>query len=99
MLSLKPEIGVMKEYKRWIYLQCIGVHSSAVGKGHGKKLLQFLIQTADLLNVPLYLETESESNEALYKHFGFRTAEKIYLCAKNDTVKQPMWLMIKDAKI
>lgn len=95
----KARDRIMKKYKRWIYLQCIGVHSSAVGKGHGKKLLQFLIQTADSLNVPLYLETESESNEALYKHFGFRTVEKIHLCAKNDTVKQPMWLMIKDAKI
>ena len=95
----KARERIMKHYKRWIYLQCIGVHPSAVGKGYGKKLLQFLIQTADSLKVPLYLETESESNEALFKYFGFRTAEKIYLCAKNDTIEQPMWLMIKDAKV
>jgi len=95
----KAKERIMKEHKRWIYLQCIGVHPSAVGKGHGKRMLNLLIQTADSLNVPLYLETESESNEAMYKHFGFRTAEKIHLCAEGDTVKQSMWLMIKDAKV
>jgi ribosomal protein S18 acetylase RimI-like enzyme len=95
----KARERIMKEHKRWIYLQCIGVHPSAVGKGHGKRMLNLLIQTADSLNVPLYLETESESNEAMYKHFGFRTAEKIHLCAEGDTVNQPMWLMIKDAKV
>ena len=98
-LPPKAKERIMKELKRWIYLQCIGVHPSAVGKGHGKRMLNLPIETADSLNVSIYLETESESNEAMYKRFGFRTVEKIHLCAEDDTVKQPMWLMIKDAKV
>lgn len=64
-------------------------------------MLNLQIETADSLNVSvsIYLETESESNEAIYKRFGFRTVEKIHLCAEDDTVKQPMWLMIKDAMV
>merc|ERR1712216_480496 len=35
----KARERIMKEHKRWIYLQSIGVHPSAVGKGHGKRML------------------------------------------------------------
>eukprot|EP00585_Thalassiosira_rotula_P002774 CAMPEP_0196143446 /NCGR_PEP_ID=MMETSP0910-20130528/13381_1 /TAXON_ID=49265 /ORGANISM="Thalassiosira rotula, Strain GSO102" /LENGTH=254 /DNA_ID=CAMNT_0041404907 /DNA_START=17 /DNA_END=781 /DNA_ORIENTATION=- len=88
----------MKGIKRWIYLQTLGVSFDHHGKGHGKKLLQLLIQTADMLNASIYLETESENNEGLYKKFGFQTLEVTTLRAAGDdspTANLNMWLMRK----
>ena len=72
-----------------------------VGKGYGKRMMQLLIQTADSLKVPIYLETESEGNEAMYHHFGFQTLENLNVGVPNDTsstANLTMWLMKKDAK-
>ena len=91
----------MKETAKWIYVQAIGVVPNEVGKGYGKRMMQLLIQTADSLKVPIYLETESEGNEAMYHHFGFQTLENLNVCVPNDTsstANLTMWLMKKDAK-
>lgn len=97
---LKRRKEHMKGTKRWIYLQTIGVRSDQQhGKGHGKKMLQLLMQTADKLSASLYLETEAEHLESMYKHFGFHTVEKLNLCAKGDgspTANFTMYLMKKD---
>mmetsp|Transcript_22845 Transcript_22845/g.40746 ORF Transcript_22845/g.40746 Transcript_22845/m.40746 type:complete len:258 (+) Transcript_22845:1-774(+) len=88
----------MKGIKRWIYLQALGVSFDHHGKGHGKKMLQLLLQTADMLNASIYLETESENNESLYKHFGFQTLEVMTLRVPGDdssTANCTMWLMRK----
>jgi len=95
----KKRKGLMKDGERWIYLQTIGVLSGRHGKGYGKRMLKLLFRTADRLDVPIYLETESEENEALYQHFGFRTLERPVLCAKGDdspTSNLKMYLMRKD---
>eukprot|EP00579_Thalassiosira_antarctica_P024290 CAMPEP_0201988458 /NCGR_PEP_ID=MMETSP0904-20121228/92328_1 /ASSEMBLY_ACC=CAM_ASM_000553 /TAXON_ID=420261 /ORGANISM="Thalassiosira antarctica, Strain CCMP982" /LENGTH=340 /DNA_ID=CAMNT_0048542631 /DNA_START=107 /DNA_END=1130 /DNA_ORIENTATION=- len=68
-------------------------------KGYGKKMLQLLTQTANSLNASIYLETESENNESMYKHFGFHTVEKLNLCVSGDdspTANFTMYLMRKD---
>ncbi len=90
----------MKYTKRWIYLQSIGVRSDQRGKGHGKKLLTMLFDTADALKVPVYLETESKSNEDMYKYFGFKTIEELDLVASKDespTARLKMYLMKRDS--
>ena len=50
----------MKDTKRWIYLQGIGVRPEQHGKGYGKRMLQLLTRTADSIGVSLYLETGAE---------------------------------------
>ena len=90
----------MKCTKRWIYLQSIGVRSDQRGKGYGKKLLTMLFDAADALKVPVYLETESKSNENMYKYFGFKTIEELDLVAPKDeshTARLKMYLMKRDS--
>mmetsp|Transcript_13848 Transcript_13848/g.20432 ORF Transcript_13848/g.20432 Transcript_13848/m.20432 type:complete len:261 (+) Transcript_13848:81-863(+) len=90
----------MKDIKRYIYIQSLGVTSEHRGKGFGGKMLRTILGVADKMGVCLYLETESESNEALYHHFGFETLETIVLQGKNDSTnaKLTMWLMLRRPK-
>ena len=76
----------MKDTNKWIYLQAIGVHPpDHHGKGYGKKMLQLLNETADSLNVPIYLETDSPKNVLIYKHFGYATVEALTMSVPGDT--------------
>lgn len=89
----------MKDTRRWIYLQSIGVGSTHQGNGYGRTLLELLARTADSLAASLYLETESEANEALYHKFGYRTLEKVDLCVPGDdslNAHLTMYLMRRD---
>jgi len=91
----------MKGTARWLYLQSIGVLRSKHGEGYGSKLLRTITDTADALSVPVYLETESESNESMYHHFGFRTVEKVSMKVPGDDRSDAtfsMWLMLRDPK-
>jgi len=96
VLSKKKQ-ALMKKYNSgYIYIQTIGVMGQHQGKGLGGKLLREIIQVADSIDAPLYLETESKENESLYQHFGFHTAETLELEAKGSDKKQKMWLMIRN---
>ena len=90
----------MNDVKRWIYVQTIGVRCDLHhGKGQGKRMLELLNRTADSLRVPLYLETQSESNEAMYNRFGYRTVENVNLQVAGDkscTANFTMYLMRRD---
>jgi len=90
------------KHPKFIYVQQIGVLTEFQGKGVGKKLLNMVIQIAESLgDTALYLETESEENESLYKHFGFKTIETIDMVVPGDNhtdAKQTMWLMVRAPK-
>ena len=91
----------MKGTARWMYLQSIGVLRSKHGEGYGSKLLRTVTDTADALSVPVYLETESERNESMYQHFGFRTVEQVTMKVPGDDrpdANFTMWLMLRDPK-
>lgn len=96
----KRKEELMKDEGRYIYIQTLGVTSEYRGKGLGGKLLRAILGIADAMDVCLYLETESKSNEALYNHFGFETIETIELQGKGDSTnaKQTMWLMLRRPK-
>jgi len=79
----------------FVYLQIIGVASENQGKGHGGKLLKELLAMADEAKLPIYLETETESNVRLYERFGFKTLEEMSL----PVINQPMWTMLREDKI
>jgi len=87
----KKRKHIMKNYKDYLYIQTIGVLGAYQGKGYGGKLLRALLLAADSIQMPLYLETESEENESLYQHFGFKTIENVILSVDESSLK--MYLM------
>ena len=93
--SLGPIDEARKKHmknKSFAYLQIIGVASENQGKGHGGKLLREFIAVADEVKIPIYLETETESNVNLYEQFDFKTIEKMNL----PVINQPMWAMMRE---
>ena len=78
--------------KLFAYVQIIGVAKKEQGKGHGSKLIRELISMTDEVKLPIYLETETESNVRFYEQFGFKTLEKMDL----PVINQPMWAMIRE---
>lgn len=97
-IALSPIDEARKKHmknKSFAYLQIIGVASDNQGKGHGGKLLKELIAMTDGAKLPIYLETETESNVRLYERFGFKTLEEMNL----PVINQPMWTMLREVKI
>eukprot|EP00568_Trieres_chinensis_P009344 CAMPEP_0183294578 /NCGR_PEP_ID=MMETSP0160_2-20130417/2864_1 /TAXON_ID=2839 ORGANISM="Odontella Sinensis, Strain Grunow 1884" /NCGR_SAMPLE_ID=MMETSP0160_2 /ASSEMBLY_ACC=CAM_ASM_000250 /LENGTH=256 /DNA_ID=CAMNT_0025455927 /DNA_START=85 /DNA_END=855 /DNA_ORIENTATION=+ len=90
----------MKKHSRWIFLSLVGVLHEHQGKGVGSSMFRALFRSADALNVPVYLQTESKENESLYQRYGFRTLENLEIIAPGDTQKDaklPMYLMVRDS--
>lgn len=93
--ALSPMDAIRKKHmgnESFAYLQIIGVASENQGKGYGGNLLKELIAMTDEVKLPIYLETETESNVSLYERFGFKTLEEINL----PFINQPMWAMIRE---
>ena len=86
----------MKDVDEWAYLQSIGVRPEHHGKGVGKKLLTLLTQTADAEGMALYLETETEQLESMYRRFGFRTVEKLALAVPSYTDEFTVYCMRRE---
>jgi hypothetical protein len=93
--ALSPMDEARKKHMKktsFVYLQIIGVALKNQGKGHGGKLLRGLITMTDQIKLPIYLETETESNVGLYERFDFKTLEKMNL----PVINQPMWTMLRN---
>lgn len=75
----------------YTYLQIIGVAQAFQGQGFGGKLLRALIEKSEQVGLPLYLETETESNVSMYEHFGFTVIKQIVL----PIIDLPMWEMTR----
>ena len=59
-----------------MYLQAIGVSPKFQGQGFGSKLLRSMFQRLDSNEIPIYLETETEKNVAMYKKLGFQVVKE-----------------------
>jgi len=57
------------------YLSVIGIDPKHQGKGIGRRMISFMINYID--HKTIFLETNSEKNVNLYKHFGFRILHKV----------------------
>lgn len=93
----KPLEGDRKEIMKGrphFYLPVIGVASAFQGQGLGRKLLEVLIKESELAGIPVYLETETESNVRWYEHFGFETVQQITVLVD----QLPMWEMVREPK-
>ncbi len=88
----KDRNAIMKG-RNYIYIFILGVATQYQGKGYGKKLLLKLIEKCDSEDIPIYLETETETNLKMYEHFGFNLIQKIIL----PVVNHPMWEMVREA--
>lgn len=96
-IALSPIDDTRKKHMKnmpFAYLQIIGVASENQGKGYGGKLLKELIAMTEKAKLPIYLETETESNVRLYERFGFKTLEEMNL----PVINQPMWTMLREIK-
>lgn len=73
------------------YLQCIGVDPTRQNAGLGAALVREGLALADRDRCTTYLETETDSNVAFYRHLGFSVLEKHRL----DELGVPIWLMAR----
>ena len=74
------------------YLEFIGTDPAQQGKGWGTKLMQPMIERADVEGVGMYLESSKESNVPFYARFGFEVREVMQ--HRRNGPKQ--WLMWRD---
>jgi ribosomal protein S18 acetylase RimI-like enzyme len=74
------------------YMQFIGAAPDADGRGWATRLIQPMIEQADVEQVGLYVEASSEQAVALYTRFGFRVRDEIV--HRRDGPRQ--WLMWRD---
>ena len=58
------------------FLGPIGVDPAFQGQGFASRLMRPMLERADAEGVPVFLDTNSEANIALYEHFGFRVVER-----------------------
>ena len=71
----------------YLYLLVIGVAPQFQGQGFAGKLIRAFIEKSERVGVPIYLETETESNVRMYEHFGFKVVKEITL----PIINLPMW--------
>ena len=60
----------------YMYLQAIAVSPKFQGQGLGSKLLRSMFKRLDSNEIPIYLETETEKNAAMYKKLGFQVVKE-----------------------
>lgn len=61
------------------YLVYLGTKPSGRGRGYARKLLEEMIARADSEGRPMYLESSSLANVALYAKFGFEVKRDVFL--------------------
>ena len=95
---LLPNLAVLGDLEKrhptepHYYLEFIGTDPTQQGKGWGTKLMQPMIERADVEGVGMYLESSKESNVPFYARFGFEVREVMQ--HRRNGPKQ--WLMWRD---
>ncbi|MFA5604615.1 MAG: GNAT family N-acetyltransferase [Dehalococcoidales bacterium] len=79
-------------YPHW-YLALLGVDPQYQKQGYAGKLLRPMLEKLDNENMPCYLETSSEKNYLMYRHFGFEIIDE-YVLPKADI---KLWAMLRKA--
>ena len=68
------------------YLAHIGIDKNKRGKGLCREMMEFAFEYAKQYNTQLVLETFSDTNASIYKHFGFEVVELVE--SKDKTIKE-----------
>lgn len=94
MMQLSEYIEIkhkeLAPYDHW-YLMLLGVDPEHQGKGYGGRLLRGMLTSVDEAGLPCYLETTTEENVELYRHFGFSVIDEFTV--PDTTV--PIWIMLR----
>lgn len=86
-----------KEKKQYWYVEALGILPEYRGKmGLCTKFVQSVSKVADDHAHAIFLETQSGSNESLYKRFGFETVEKKNVASTACTKDQHVWFMRRE---
>ena len=80
-------------YKHW-YFQNIAVKPEEQGKGYGGLLINTMLKAIEGDNLPVYVETNTEKNVAIYQKYGFEIRE--YSIIPETDV--PLWCMLRNSK-
>jgi GNAT superfamily N-acetyltransferase len=93
LANLNVLLTVEKHHPRepHYYLEFLGVHPAAQGKGLGRDLVEVMVEIGDREGVPLYLENSKEKNLAFYGRHGFQPREPMHLPGRNGPAIWPMW--------
>lgn len=76
----------------FIYVMIVGISPENQGRGFGGRLIRHVLDEADRDGLPVYLETSTEKNVAMYEHLGFKVLDKIKIPKMN----LPQWEMIRE---
>jgi len=74
------------------YIVIIGVNPEYQKQGFGGKLLTALFEKSDKINIPIYVETSTESNVKMYENYGFKILKEINV----PILDLPMWEMKRE---
>lgn len=74
-----------------LYLLTLSIEPEAQRRGFGSVLMKPLIDRADAERLPVYLETQRESNVPFYRRFGFELTGEVTIPGG-----PPMWLMWRE---
>lgn len=84
----------LKDEKSYIYISTLCTNPEEQGKGHCNKMLNYLIDQADKLNLCCYLETANPIAKTIYEKFNFYVLEEYRVCNE----APPLWFMRRDHK-
>lgn len=85
-----------KEEKQYWYIEAFGILPEYRGKGLCATFLGCVSKVADDHGHSMFLETQSASNEGLYKRFGFETVERKNIASAACTREQHVWFMRRE---
>ena len=60
----------------YMHLGPVAVDPELQGQGYSSKLIRPMLERLDRLELPCYLEAQSESNVSIYEHYGFEVLAK-----------------------
>ena len=70
---------------RHVYVYAFATCIREQGKGYGRQLMTFPVESAKRMNVPLYLECSGEKNERFYGRNGFEVVRRHPIEYKNQS--------------
>jgi ribosomal protein S18 acetylase RimI-like enzyme len=93
LFKLLNELTARHPHEEHWYLAVLATDPLFQGKGVGKSLVEPMLNRADDVGVPTYLETQKESNLAYYQRFGFDIVDEFSVdeCP-------PIWTMQREAR-
>jgi len=76
VLPISAELNRKRPKEPHWYVLLIGVAPALQGRGLGRRMMQHILQRADAVAQPVYLETSTRSNLRFYEQLGFHVQEE-----------------------